>query len=350
MHYIDKIRQLFPPYYRCKKNFWFAKTVGIKLPTNKRIFIFLAANYGNLGDVAITIAQHNLLHYWKPDCSIVEVPSNCSYSFLKSIIRNITKDDIVTFVGGGNMGDMYPLYENLRQIIVSELPYNRIIQFPITADFSPNNEGPKMQKFAKKIYRSHNNFRILARESKTAKFLFNLLNKEIPVVPDVVLTLDYFKQCGFREGISVCLRHDKEKSLADEEAKSIKNIVCKYNQPIEYTDTVIDDKLITLENKEAYLNLLLSKFSEKKLIITDRLHGMIFSYITGTPAIVFSNSNGKVERCYEWIKDSGYVFFMSCFNQQTFIENINQAMLVKPNKQRFVEKRKLFIKEIINAL
>lgn len=350
MHYIDKIKQFFPPYYRCKKNFWLAKTIDVKLPANKKIFIFLAANYGNLGDVAITIAQHKLLHYWKPDCSIVEVPSNCSYSFLKSVVKLIDVNDIVTFVGGGNMGDMYPLYENLRQIIISELPYNKIIQFPITADFSPNNEGPKMLRYAKKIYGVHKKIRILARESKTAEFLSNLLNKNISIVPDVVLTLDYFKQDNHRDGFALCLRNDKEKVLTNQETETMKSVLIDCKQTIEYTDTIVDDQLITLENKEMFLNRLLSRFAKKKMIITDRLHGMIFAYITGTPAIVFSNSNGKVGRCYEWIKDCGYVFYMNSFNRQMFMENIKQAMLITPNKQHFDEKRKLFVKEILSAL
>ena len=43
---------------------------------------------------------------------------------------------------------------------------------------------------------------------------------------------------------------------------------------------------------------------------TDRLHGMIFAFITGTPAIVFSNNNHKIEGAYEWIKDCGYIYFI----------------------------------------
>ena len=350
MSYIDKIIHLFPPYFRCKKNYWLAKKEKIEIPGNKRIFIFLAANYGNLGDVAITYAQHKILHLWMPDRTIIEVPSNCSYSYLKSVVKQIKKNDIVTFVGGGNMGDMYPLYENLRQIIVSELPHNRILQFPITADFSSKSEGLQMLKYARKIYSKHKNLQILARESKTAQCLSVLLNKEIPLVPDVVLTLDYFIQGNHRTGISVCLRKDNEKILGCKDEESIKSMIMQCDQPINYTDTVIDDKLITLGNKENYLNELLRSFSEKKLIITDRLHGMIFAYITGTPAIVFSNSNGKVEKCYDWIKESGFIYYTEKYEKQQFLELLNLALKVKPNKQMFDEKRSLFISIILNAL
>ena len=98
---IDKIKSLFPPYLKYKKNFWFAKPDTMELPEGKRIFIFLAANYGNLGDIAITYAQHKLLEKWKDSYTVVEVPANCTYSYLKGVVHRITRNDIITFVGGG---------------------------------------------------------------------------------------------------------------------------------------------------------------------------------------------------------------------------------------------------------
>jgi len=45
-------------------------------------------------------------------------------------------------------------------------------------------------------------------------------------------------------------------------------------------------------------------------VITDRLHGMIFAFITGTPAIVLPNNNGKIEHSYDWISECGYICFL----------------------------------------
>ncbi|MDA3776081.1 polysaccharide pyruvyl transferase family protein [Streptococcus thermophilus] len=33
-----------------------------------------------------------------------------------------------------------------------------------------------------------------------------------------------------------------------------------------------------------------------EVVLTDKLHGMIFSYITGTPCIVLANDNHKIEK------------------------------------------------------
>lgn len=350
MLFISKLKSLIPPIIKYKKNYWFAKIEDVKLPKNNRVFIFLAANYGNLGDIAITYAQHKLLCNKYPDYCVVEIPSNCTYSYLKGVIRQIQSDDIVTFVGGGNMGDMYPLYENIRQIVVSRLPHNCIIQFPLTADFSKSHDGKLMELSAKKIYGRHTNIQFLSREQNTSIYLKNLLSKDVPIVPDVVLTMNCFKKNAERKGITICLRKDKEKSLADKDFNDITNKLRATSEILEFTDTVLKDDLITLNNKESFLFDFLQKISQKRLIITDRLHGMIFAYITGTPAIVFSNSNNKVKHCFEWIKDCGYIHYVDKYNEKEFEYLLEKTKEDNPDETTFLMKNKIFSNLIMDSL
>mgnify|MGYP002520369981 CR=1 FL=1 len=51
----------------------------------------------------------------------------------------------------------------------------------------------------------------------------------------------------------------------------------------------------------------LVQFSRAKVLVTDRLHGMVFAAITGTPCIVLSNYNHKVKGTYEWIRYLPYI-------------------------------------------
>lgn len=51
-------------------------------------------------------------------------------------------------------------------------------------------------------------------------------------------------------------------------------------------------------------------FQKSKLVITDRLHGMVFCAISGTPCIAFSNYNHKVKGTYDWIKDLDYIKYV----------------------------------------
>lgn len=351
MYIIDKLKNLIPPILIYRKKIYLAKTENINLPSGRRVFIFLAANYGNLGDIAITYAQHKWLENYFKAYNIVEVPSNCTFSYLKGYLAKVEKDDIITFVGGGNMGDMYPLYENIRQLIVSMFPGNMIIQFPLTTDFSSTYRGRLMRTSARYIYRSHKNITILSREKKSEKFLSCLLKKHIKTVPDMVLTLDYLNIASKkRKDVALCLRQDNEKLLSDSVVSSITKVLAEKFSHIEHTDTLIDDACITLSNKELYLDTFLHELSKRQLLVTDRLHGMIFAYITGTPAIVFSNSNQKVKYCYDWIKDCGYVFYMDQYSEQDFIDNIKKALASHVDRNLFSAKKNMFNNMIKDAI
>jgi exopolysaccharide biosynthesis predicted pyruvyltransferase EpsI len=62
--------------------------------------------------------------------------------------------------------------------------------------------------------------------------------------------------------------------------------------------------------------------SRRELIITDRLHGMIFSIITGTRCIVFGNNYHKVvSSYYSWFKDLEYVTFIDKKDIKKGLEN-----------------------------
>ena len=112
------------------------KGANFKLPKNKpRCLIFLAADYGNLGDVAITYAQKKYLQDHFPDYDIIEVPAAKTLTAIRSIKHKIQSEDIITVIGGGNMGDMYGDIELLRLMVVRAFKNNRIILFPQTLAF-----------------------------------------------------------------------------------------------------------------------------------------------------------------------------------------------------------------------
>ena len=90
------------------------------------------------------------------------------------------------------------------------------------------------------------------------------------------------------------------------------------------------------------------QFAEAELVITDRLHGMIFSAITETPCIVLGNHNHKIEGSYQWIKHLPYIRFIKEVNN---IENhIAELRTLKDCKFENGEILKKFnrMKEIVN--
>lgn len=299
---------------------------------SKTCYIFLAADYGNLGDVAITYAQRQILKQWYPDYDIEEVPAGKTLSYIHNIKKNIKPDDIITVVGGGNMGDMYGDIELLRLMIVDYFRNNKVIIFPQTMDYSNSNNALWLLKRSCRIYSDHPNLLMMARE----KISYMKMKRWYPTVnvilkPDVVMTLDE-RQGVCRENIlTLCLRKDKEKQDNKHILNNILTQLDGLNLIVEEYDTHIGGDRYSEDDKYSQLEQIWVQFRKSKLVITDRLHGMIFAYITGTPAIILPNSNFKVKGCYEWIKDCGNIKFIEAVND--FSINLGESKMLDLGKE-----------------
>ena len=70
---------------------------------------------------------------------------------------------------------------------------------------------------------------------------------------------------------------------------------------INYTDMVVSHNIYEFNNKKYVFNKI-KEFSKYELIVTDRLHGMIFSFLAKTPCLVLENQSYKIKGVYNWIK------------------------------------------------
>ncbi len=308
---------------------------------DKKIIIALAANYGNLGDVAITYAQKSFLEKNFPDCKIIEIPIDKTYENIKSLKKIINEDDVITIIGGGNFGDIYLDIEKCRQFFIKQFPKNKIVCFPQTIDFSKNIRGEKELRKAIKIYGHHRNLVLFARERKSYEIMKNNFKKnKIFLVPDIVLSLNKQLPKEKRKYITLCFRNDKENKIdQNEKNKLIADLKEKYKKQVIEKDTHVGNIKIEQEDREKYLNDIWDTFRKSKVVLTDRLHGMIFSVITGTPCIAFQNSNGKIQQTYEaWLKDIPEIQMIS---QEFSCEDIERKIhdkLQKYNSINYNEK------------
>lgn len=304
----------------------------------RKVFVFLAADYGNLGDVAITFAQEKLLKEKYPDYEIVDVPISKTLSLLRPIKKIATPEDIITITGGGNMGEMYGDIELLRLMVIQMFPKNKVVVFPQTIDYL--GENTYLLRLAKKTYCSHRNLTMLAREQVSYNRMRELFPKvNVKLMPDVVMSLDE-RRYAERKGILFCLRNDKEKSAHSQKSEELRKEAAKMGLPIMDYDTHIDKEHMSPNIRKDELVKIWNIFSSSQLVVTDRLHGMIFAYITGTPAIVFPNSNFKVEKCYEWIKNCGYIHFCKeeVFDLQTIISQQSDSTIFEQSHTSIVQK------------
>ena len=281
-------------------------------PLNKKkIYIINTPLHTNIGDSAIAYA-HNLFLEKNigDDYKIVEVTSEEWLRFRKVLGLIVRKRDIIMQLGGGNMGYEWFNEEIERRRIIEQFPNNKMIIFPQTIYYGDSQEGKKEFENSKKIYNSHKDLHLIAREKVSYEIMKEAYpNCDVILTPDIVLSMDKLDNPYKREGITFCFRKDVEKVLSKEDEQYVIDECKKISDKVFYTD-MISERFVTKENRVEIIMDKFKDFQKSELVITDRLHGMVFCAISGTPCIVFGNYNQKVKGTYEWIKDLDYIRYI----------------------------------------
>ncbi|MFT5871494.1 MAG: exopolysaccharide biosynthesis predicted pyruvyl transferase EpsI/GT2 family glycosyltransferase [Clostridium sp.] len=304
------------------------------------IFIIGTPNHGNLGDHAIAYAEHKILEENFKDHTIIEITTEDLIKHLKSLKENVKKDDIFVLQGGGNLGDEYIWEEEGRRKIFSEFKDNKIILFPQSIYFKSDANGQKELNKTKMIYSQHKNFAMVAREITSYNIMKQTFtNSNVILTPDIALYLNKTYPIYERKGVLLSLRKDKEGLLSQEQKNKIESTIEKNFDNIIITDTVdvitnneneILQYMINLNQREKKLNKKLDQFKKVKLVITDRLHGMVFCAITSTPCIVIANYNHKVKDTYGWLKNLNYIKFVNDIDEiPKLIEELKNIEIIE---------------------
>ena len=275
---------------------------------NKRYILINISEHGNLGDAAISVAEEKFLQ--DNGNSYALFSANDVYTREKLLASVTPRDKIILLNGGGSLGDIWKQEEEKIRNILTAFEGYKIIVFPQTVTFNMETKSGRIYfEESKKIYSSNPNLHIFVREKRSLEFMKKYMpSVKVTLVPDIVTYLEPYTSVNGRNGVLMCLRSDREKKVDDKAVdKCISEIKILYpDMKTEFTDTVIN-KTVYANIRESELRKKFDEFASAKLIITDRLHGMIFAVITGTPCIAFSNANGKVKGVYEWIKKNKYV-------------------------------------------
>ncbi|MFD2728937.1 polysaccharide pyruvyl transferase family protein [Enterococcus camelliae] len=289
------------------------KKIQVKPTTKKpKMYIFLGTDYPNLGDHALTLAHKQFLENNFKEYEVLEFSVDDTLDAIDYLNNIITKQDIITIKGGGNIGIEYFREELLRRIILNSFKDNPIIIFPQTVYFPNSGIGRKELKNTVDTFKERSNIYLFLRD----QYSYSLMKKEglknIFLVPDIVFSMGSYKKNIAKKNNSVllCLRNDREKSKNRLNTGFLEEFFINKGYSVSYTDTVVDFE-VTKFNRREVLTQKISDFSNSSLIVTDRLHGMIFSYLCETPCLVLETYNHKVIGQYEWIRDSNAVTFVN---------------------------------------
>lgn len=267
------------------------------------VFFALTPESDNIGDHAIAVSTKNILD--KLHIKYIEVSYN-KLSELKSYgFLNVFNGTTILVNGGGNLGTLWIRVENIFRSIIENNPKSNIICLANTIYYENSDYGISEFENSIKIYNAHKNLVLYAREKISYEIMKNAY-KNVHLVPDMVLSLDYSKEKLPREGCLLCLRSDLEKTMTDETRKKIVAIATSIFGTYTFTDTCTSYKISASERHNEFMKKI-NEIKSANLVITDRLHGMILCAITGTPCIVVNSKSHKIKGCYEWIKNLEYI-------------------------------------------
>jgi pyruvyl transferase EpsO len=301
------------------------------LGDSKSVALAMFPYHMNVGDSAIwggTKATLDLLQ--------VKIRYACSHvTYNPTHLKKCHPDGPILILGGGNFGDAYPLEAGLRNRILDDFTDRKIIQLPQSIWFKTEDGKDSLVHRIEK----HPNFTLLVRDKISLDIAEKLFSKKTILCPDMAFALanknELYQISSSKEKFDILcmMRQDGEK--ADRCEDSLLEYHSKYT--IIEEDWKCDSKKYreTWASKDQlkwYCANLIVKSATKKhgaqipmgivcrakhaladlrtkmgikqiqsggIIITDRLHVGILSWISGKKSILIDNCYGKNKRVYD---------------------------------------------------
>lgn len=309
------IRQLLPPPIKLllkllKKmllNAWFAYS-NRKLRHKRKIIYALtpSPSLSNVGDHAQVIAIRAWIRKHFPSLPVIEVDKNQARYFVLALKWLVQRSDIFFLHSGGNLGDRGMWSESARRLLINTFTNNKIISLPQTIYFSDTPVGRRERENSRRIYAVHPELTIIGRDPRSGELAAELFpNAQTFCMPDFVLSLNgNFSDVQNRPPkILLCLRHDNESILSDNQRNEIAKSL---PYPCTYYDTTLG-RPININEREAVLEDTLQLFRSHDVVVTDRYHGLIFAVLCRKPCVVLRTVDHKLTSAMDWFKDLPFV-------------------------------------------
>lgn len=319
----------------------------------KKAILMGVPHHNNLGDTAIAIAEKKYIEENFSDYEYYEISEETLEQCIEKFKKYIDKNDIIFLHGGGNLGNEYLYIESARRKTVEQFKDNVILMFPQTMFFYDTEDGRKELQISRDIYASHRRLLMVARENVSFESMKKEFQDNIVIqTPDIVTYLNKTEEGEKREGVLLMLRNDCETNITETERSVMTEIVKKYYASVEYCDTARGEG-IKQNEREKKLDNMLARYRKSELVITDRLHGMIFAAITSTPCIAIGNYNHKVKACAETLNHLNYIQYIESIDDEledkiNYLKNIDKDIYDTSFANEQFKRMKAIIDSYIN--
>lgn len=264
---------------------------------NVHAVILNAPAHKNIGDSAILLQELYLLRNTFGYPTLYFTHKECKHG-IEILKRSISPKDIIFIHGGGYIGTLWYEEHQLVVELMKVFPNNRIVILPQTVYFSNDLYAKQLAAEFEDLLKS-DNISIILRDEDSFSYISNFqINKErVFYAPDIFLSFKYTLESHRNNKVLLCFRSDKEKK---NDCSVNESFIQKNGYQIIYTDMISKINCYRPLRKLIIYNKL-KQFSRSSLVITDRLHAMVFAAVTNTPCIAFNNVSNKVEGQYKWL-------------------------------------------------
>lgn len=286
----------------------FRNWVNCKFDSSEKIFLIGTPIHGNVGDHLIAKSERDFFAKKFPNTKLIEVSLYYCRRFYERIKRRINERDTICITGGGWLGDCWVSNELFVQRVIKDFPQNRVIILPQTIFYS---EDSKMIGNAAKIYSSHNKLLVCVRDKQSEDVALNKLGlkkEQVIRMPDFALLYHSVIRHQRDNCVGVCLRNDRELSMAQTERETWLDYISKSKYTKVNINTNDETRVVAIKDRDKYIDEIMKKIAKCDVMITDRLHAMIMCALVGTPCLAFDNATHKVAGVYEaWLSKLPFI-------------------------------------------
>lgn len=236
---------------------------------------------------------------------------------MKLLDRAVLGADAILFQGGGNLGDVWPNDQWMREAIIRRYPKTPIIFMPQSAHF----ESPQKLDAAKRALSRHSNLKIFCRDTKTYEMFSSDARVELSADTAHLLWDDEYivasRNKSPEAGTTLYqTRGDKESKTPDEvmayDWSSMMSATDKFlcrTMPLfkraSLPGIMNFEKDSWLQVERRWLERFAAHFASFQTIRTNRLHGMILASLLAREVEYKDTATGKTTGYANlWLADS----------------------------------------------
>jgi pyruvyl transferase EpsO len=275
------------------------------VPKGRKFALVDFPNHSNVGDSAIWLGELAALRAIGAGVPAYVCDAD---TFSAQVLRERIGDGPILIHGGGNLGDLWPRHQRLREAIVEAAPENPIVQLPQSIEFL----DARTAESVRAAFGRHSRLTLLVRDERSlARAGFS--GVETVLCPDLAFCLGPLERPRPpAKDVQSLLRTDPEardagKSESDwltEAPRGWPRLARRWAGAARWggwAGTLAQALLRGVWEKAAHERLLrgFDFLARGRVVVTDRLHGHILCLLIGVPHVVLPDRYGKIQAFIE---------------------------------------------------